>query len=569
MAQTETHTSALETVGLFAFLSLAGLSLILWVCAWVAVELFGHGAIHPNLIAPLSALLAHRGDPALAWPVTERADIPSWGAYWGTTVVLVAAFIAAGMAVSTWWLKRKKGKVSEQKKITDDDIARFIRKTFSLNATIQRATRLRGFRPTTRRDAGIFLGTHDVGGDVFASFEDSLLVVGPPRSGKSSSFIIPTLLDAPGPVVTTSTRPDVINETIEMVQRQGRPVYIFDPQNLARGAYPTLRWSPVFGCAQLEVAHRRASAFSAGVPLSGRDDAFWQAQAVAVLAPYLMAADVADLDISSVQAWAMTADISEALSILTGRAEAGILLQQLVGVDKFAPPTRASVFSTVQRALDCFVLPSVSQACSPPRGKEFDPRKFLEEKGVLYVLGTPQETSSIAPLLATILDEIVAEAHELAWVSSDSHRLEPPLELLLDEAANIAPLPNLAQLMATGGGSGIVTAIVLQSESQAVHRWGAAQAKALEDSATWKVYLPGLSDIQTLSALSTLGGSIEVEQTSETASAGGKSTSTHTAQVARHTQEIIRALAPFHAYLLPSQGLGFIVSLRPYWYRRS
>jgi len=44
---------------------------------------------------------------------------------------------------------------------------------------------------------------------VFASPEHAVLVLGPPRSGKTSSLIIPNVLMAAGAVVSTSTKPDV------------------------------------------------------------------------------------------------------------------------------------------------------------------------------------------------------------------------------------------------------------------------------------------------------------------------------------------------------------------------
>lgn len=38
-------------------------------------------------------------------------------------------------------------------------------------------------------------------------------VIGPPRSGKGLHIVIPAILDAPGPVVTTSTRPDNLDRS--------------------------------------------------------------------------------------------------------------------------------------------------------------------------------------------------------------------------------------------------------------------------------------------------------------------------------------------------------------------
>ena len=48
----------------------------------------------------------------------------------------------------------------------------------------------------------------------YASVEDSMVILGPPRSGKGYNLVIPFILDAPGAVVTTSTRPDNLAATM-------------------------------------------------------------------------------------------------------------------------------------------------------------------------------------------------------------------------------------------------------------------------------------------------------------------------------------------------------------------
>ncbi len=60
-------------------------------------------------------------------------------------------------------------------------------------------------RATSRANGeGIYLGNGSQG-PVWAAPESSVLVLGPPRSGKTSSIIIPAVLAATGPVVSTST----------------------------------------------------------------------------------------------------------------------------------------------------------------------------------------------------------------------------------------------------------------------------------------------------------------------------------------------------------------------------
>lgn len=62
----------------------------------------------------------------------------------------------------------------------------------------------------------------------------SMLLVGPPCSGKGHFIVVNTILDAAEPVLTTSTRPDNLTATMQARERRG-PVAVFDPQQLAPG----------------------------------------------------------------------------------------------------------------------------------------------------------------------------------------------------------------------------------------------------------------------------------------------------------------------------------------------
>ena len=205
-------------------------------------------------------------------------------------------------------------------------------------------------------------------------------------------------------------------------------------------------------------------------------------------------------------------------------------------------------------------------SCKPPAGEGFDPATSLADHGSLYVLGTPTSSNSIAPLLACIVQEIVEEARIMASASRNG-RLDPPLELLLDEAANSAPLPDLPQLLSSGGGDGIVTVIVLQSMSQAVNRWSRAEADAMRDLSTIRLVLPGVNDLDTLRDVSALCGEIEIEQSSTSKGASGTSTSRHTQRVPRSPVDAIRGLPASHALLLHRRIAPVEVALSPWWER--
>ena len=68
-------------------------------------------------------------------------------------------------------------------------------------------------------------GTH---GWMWAGAQRSTLVLGPPRSGKTSSLVIPNILLSDGPVVSTSTKPDVMRATAPSRSSEGW-AFLYDP----------------------------------------------------------------------------------------------------------------------------------------------------------------------------------------------------------------------------------------------------------------------------------------------------------------------------------------------------
>ena len=158
---------------------------------------------------------------------------------------------------------------------------------------------------------------------------------------------------------------------------------------------------------------------------------------------------------------------------------------------------------------------SVLAAVTPEAGNEFDPLAFLAMRGTIYLLGTAEGGArATATLVAALIEDLIDAARRLAG-RSPRQRLDPPLALLLDEAANY-PLPSLPSLMSEGGGSGITTMAVLQSLAQARDRWGTDAARAIWDSAIVKMVLGGSSDADDLSDLSRLVGERAVTEWSET-----------------------------------------------------
>ena len=97
-------------------------------------------------------------------------------------------------------------------------------------------------------------------GWVMTSPEQAVLVIGPPRSGKTTSVVVPNVMAAEGPVLSTSTKPDVLRATLSRRSHQGR-CWLYDPTGEIEvpAGVESLRWSPVVSAERWDPAVRMAA----------------------------------------------------------------------------------------------------------------------------------------------------------------------------------------------------------------------------------------------------------------------------------------------------------------------
>jgi type IV secretory pathway TraG/TraD family ATPase VirD4 len=538
------------------------------VASWATGRDDPHGGLIPALRA-----LASPTDPAQAWPIP--AQVPPVGAYWTATVAVALA--AAGGGLLLW--RAVRDLTSDGRRAQDPcrrpgmATPREATAGAGAKAVIARAAVVRPSLAGARRppvgEVGYRLGR--VGGrDLWCSVEDSILVVGPPRMGKGLHLVIPWVLDAPGPVVATSTRPDTLAVTHATRAARG-PVAIFDPQRLA-GLPGGLHWSPVRGCERPRTALIRARGLAAGVGFGKTvtDSDFWSGQTETALRCLLHAAALDGRGPVDLYRWSLNPALAEeavhtlnrSTTAASGWADA---LDAVVHAD---PRTRDSVWLGVRQSLAALADPDVLAAVTPGARDAFDPAMFLRERGTLFLLASAVASASCAPLVAAFVEDITETARALA-ARSPGARLDPPLLLALDEIANLTPLPSLPSLMAEGGGSGITTVTVFQSLAQARHRWGENAADSLWDAATVKLVLGGLAKLRDLEDVARLLGEIdEPTHTVNRGRAGERSSSVSVRQMPVMPPSVLRTLPFGTAVLLLRHTKPLVVDLTPWTARR-
>jgi type IV secretory pathway TraG/TraD family ATPase VirD4 len=313
----------------------------------------------------------------------------------------------------------------------------------------------------------------------------------------------------------------------------------------------------------------RANALCADAGEGTESGSFWRQQTVTAVRCLLHAAALDDRPPADLYRWSLTpAGAKDAVDILVHAPGAALAwdkaLDAIVSADQ---RQRDSVWAMVANTFAALADPQVLDAVSPNAGERFDPAEFLRAKGTLYLLGTASGASATAGLVAALVEDVVEVARRLA-AGSPGARLDPPLGLILDEAANY-PLPSLDALMSEGGGTGITTLAVLQSLAQARHRWGREQAQGIWDSAIVKIVLGGGSNADDLADIARLVGERTEREYSETSQAGGgTSVSASNRERAILDPSAIRSITPGHGLLLLRSARPVMLTLRPWTARR-
>ncbi len=411
----------------------------------------------------------------------------------------------------------------------------------------------------------LYIG-RDGHGLVWAGPQQAMLVLGPPRSGKTSSLVVPNVLAAPGPVLATSTKTDVMQATLASRSELGR-CWLLDPT----GTVPVppgvnlIRWSPVQASFCWEEALVTARVMTAAARPHGSygESAHWTERAEALLAPVLHAAAVSGQGMRQVLGWVLLHDLHTPMALLAqGGDSTGVAIDVLAGIAATEDREKSGIFSTTAGALAAY---RSARALALTDGADFDPGRFPFGGDTIYVCAPARYQALTAPVLVAFLEQLRAATYQAATAAT----LRLPVTLVLDEVANIAPLPDLPAMVSEGGGQGILTLACLQDLSQARARWGTA-ADGFFSLFGAKVVLPGIGDLRTLDTVSRLAGQGDAAVRSVNASAwwsGRPSASTtwSTRRQERLPVDQAHSLTPGTAIVVTQARPPQLAYLTPWW----
>jgi type IV secretory pathway TraG/TraD family ATPase VirD4 len=400
------------------------------------------------------------------------------------------------------------------------------------------------------------------GPTVYATWEDTVVAFMAPRTGKTTAQAIPFVLSAPGAVIATSNKADLWAATaVPRAIATGGRVWLFDPQRITWQPQ-VFWWDLLRGLRTVEDAHRLAGHFVLTVADEHRRD-LWGPAAQDLLAALFLAAASSGQTLHDVAAWLTEPAVPTPVELL-GDAGFTAVAASLRGAQNGAPETRDGIYQTARTAAKAMNDPEIMAWVTPPRRgllPVFDAEDFAASRDTLYLLS--KSRSAAAPLIAALSDTAMRAAERRA--ERLGGRLDPPMVVPLDEAANICRIADLPDLYSHLGSRGITPVTILQSYEQGVTVWGEHGMAALWGAATKKIIGAGVDSPRLARDLATLIGQHDVPVRSLSYGDGRVSET-----VSLRRQDIlepaaIRALPPGTALLLATGIKPALIRTTP-WY---
>ncbi|MEV7079548.1 TraM recognition domain-containing protein [Streptomyces sp. NPDC093516] len=499
-------------VGILAFL--LGTTLLAWTATGLA-GLFAHGAWPSGVTfvrTPLAMrhLIARPHDIPGAWPGTPPGDLSGYGLFWGLFIgqlmILIVLTVFVMGTLARWRAVRARRRLEQTTPpetrqhgspaqgpthhdapaphptpgATHHDAPAPAQSVSAQPHTVRTPAAAAHDVPTPRRAAPE--ATHPLeptaplaptppafGRERVGGWEKVLVAPRETRQATATQAV----RDAEGPALVVTSNPILWLETKDPRAKLG-PTHLYDPTHLCTTP-SRLHWSPTTGCEDPHTAATRATALLTPVRPTAKLDQAVTDTALTLLRSYLHAAAVDGRTIRHVHRWSQGTQIQDAVRILrTNPKAAPGSAGELEGALTAHPERRDVAQQLTTRALAALSTVNIREACTPNRTDALALDSFVHEGGTLYVVGEsiedPRTNPGAMPFLTALVSSVVERGRRMAERSS-SGRLDPPLTLVLDDVAAVAPLPQLPELLATGADRGLPTLALLRSREQGRARW--------------------------------------------------------------------------------------------------
>ena len=410
-------------------------------------------------------------------------------------LVIVAVFT---VRVWLWWLRYSSGGwIAARKRRAYQgwaghrDIARVTRSAHALTRRLAPGTSLMvlGTRGKARQPVAVCR-------------ENSVSYVGVVGYGKTGALACHAA-DAPGALFATSTKTELLLDTIAYRHWLGGRTWILNPDGY--GNIPTtLAWSPLEGCQSPETAERRAGDLMTASPRDKTGKDSWHEDRGARLLRYMLhAAAVAGASMHEVEEWVSDPLSAEPMSILEHVPAADPRWAgKLAALLADSGDNLGALVASASAALGWMDNRVMAAAACPAPGEGFSAWDFARSHDSVYLIGRNRQYGSFAPYFAALGAEVF---EQLKWhaMESPSGRLATPATFVLDEMPLTCPMP-VQDMLAEARGYLITITMGIQSFSQLRARWGEHDGDTIRSASPVEVFLGGEkrhTDLEAMSAV--------------------------------------------------------------------
>lgn len=535
--------------------------ILLVIGAWSALSIF----LGVRLWSWVTGVQAPGGPFSLLDASARGTFHPTAGLWWcvavaGLVLVLIPTMLALAISGGPNHAGRQRG---------DEAASRTGRRreTSSLEAKAVRAKAKRLGVETNGVDTfGLPIGRAVAGKRSFwSSFEDVCVLIAGPRTGKTTCWVVPRIWAAPGLVVATSNKRDIVDSSRNERAGLGN-IWIFDPQAIV-GEPQKWWWNILTYVTDAVQATALAQIFvDTTRDATAQKNAYFDSASQELIASLLLAAARGGHTIIKVYDWLRDPDDREPLRILRGAGEERMALS-LEGNMNLVHETRSGVYGGAGTIVRFMVNDEAMKWVTPQHHlPELQIEDLIRSTDTLYCLS--QEGRGSATPIVTALTVAVTEAAVELAKTQPGGRLRTPMLIELDEAANVCRWSELPNQYSHFGSRGIVVDTVLQNWSQGEVVWGKEGMRKLWSAANQRVYGGGVSEKDYLSDLETVIGAyyIDSTQSSYSAQSGSSTSRSHESQqrwIA--TVAELAALPPRRAWLMSSGNTAVLIEMMPFY----
>lgn len=535
--------------------ALVGIVLLVFGGGWMALQLGNRLAGNPAPPTGLSDLIRGLLDGSVSWP--REATM--------VAVAIVVILAALAIAIAVLVARGRSG----GKRPRVDKAARYMGKGRDIAAYSHKGATKKAKSLGVEGNPGVFVGNVVAGGQAFyQSWEDLSLDIWGPRVGKTASRVIPAILNAPGAVVSTSNKRDVVDATRGPRSAKAR-VWVFDPQKIAQEE-PTWWWNPLSYVTDEEKAAKLTHHFAVASRSAGsKSDAYFDPKAEDLIASLFLAAALGKLPITDAYLWITSQECTHAIRLLKDH-DYELQAAGLQSTMNLADKQKDGIFGTAEKMVQClksrntlrWIAPTQGAGVTTDKREQFDPTAFATSTETLYVLS--MEGVGTAAPLTTALTVAVAEAMEERGARSGG-RLPVPVVFAMDELANVVRWAALPDLFSHYGSRGIIVMAILQSWSQGVELWGEPGMRKIWSAANVVVYGGGVKEDGFLRTLSDLIGDYSYNSVSQSHGRGGSSSSRQEGKERILDVSDLTEMERGRAIVFASGASATLVRTRPWW----